>query len=123
MSFATKSAPNCKISFDWFVCNLIVQRSEGGLYVDLNSFLAFGQEFVMWNYEKTGDPVYLNIQQRPKLVSENRPHKKPTLLAIGISTSCIYTKTFSLLYLLPKFSKKNFSLTEFQQAVPVPYCW
>lgn len=58
-------------------------RSEGGLYVDLNSFLAFGQEFVLWNYEKTGDPVYLNIQQRPKLVSENRPHKKPTLLAIG----------------------------------------
>lgn len=96
MSFATKSAPNCKISFDWFVCNLIVQRSEGGLYVDLNSFLAFGQEFVMWNYEKTGDPVYLNIQQRPKLVSENRPHKKPTLLAIGMHTPLAFTQRPSL---------------------------
>jgi ubiquitin carboxyl-terminal hydrolase 5/13 len=60
-----------------------MQRSEGGLFVDMCTFLAFGTEYVMWNYEKTGNPVYLNIQETPKQVSENRPHKKPTLLAIG----------------------------------------
>ncbi|RZR89724.1 hypothetical protein BHM03_00017494 [Ensete ventricosum] len=66
----------CCISFD-------TPRSEGGLYVDLSSFLAYGKEYVGWNYEKTGNPVYLRIQQRPKPVPEDRPLKKPTLLAIG----------------------------------------
>ncbi|RWW37863.1 hypothetical protein BHE74_00056956, partial [Ensete ventricosum] len=67
----------CCISFD-------TPRSEGGLYVDLCSFIAFGKEGVGWNYEKSGNPVYLHIQQRPKPVPEDRPLKKPTLLAIGI---------------------------------------
>lgn len=51
--------------------------------MDMNSFLAFGKEFVDWNYEKTGNPVYLHIKATKKLVSEDRPSKKPTLLAIG----------------------------------------
>ena len=46
----------------------------------------------MWNYEKTGNPVYLNIKETPKQVSEDRPHKKPTLLAIGMhpQLSCLH---------------------------------
>lgn len=60
-----------------------MQRSEGGLFVDLNSFLAFGREYVVWNYEKTGNSVYLNVKEILKPNSENRPHKKPTLLGIG----------------------------------------
>nr|XP_029122687.1 ubiquitin carboxyl-terminal hydrolase 14 isoform X2 [Elaeis guineensis] len=67
----------CCISFD-------TPRSEGGLYVDLFSFLAFGKDYVGWNYVKTGNPVYLHIQQRRKPVPEDRPLKKPTLLAIGM---------------------------------------
>ncbi|CAA0813891.1 Ubiquitin carboxyl-terminal hydrolase 14, partial [Striga hermonthica] len=59
-------------------------KSEGGLYVDMNSFLAFGKEFVGWNYEKTGNTVYLHIKETQKPVSEDRPSKKPTLLAIGV---------------------------------------
>lgn len=47
------------------------------------TFLAFGKDFVGWNYEKTGNPVYLHIKQTKKLVPEDRPSKKPTLLAIG----------------------------------------
>ncbi|XP_042424767.1 ubiquitin carboxyl-terminal hydrolase 14-like isoform X2 [Zingiber officinale] len=50
----------------------------------MSSFLAFGKEYVGWNYEKTGNPIYLHIQQRPKPVPEDRPLKKPTLLAIGV---------------------------------------
>ncbi|XP_074586627.1 ubiquitin carboxyl-terminal hydrolase 14-like isoform X2 [Curcuma longa] len=50
----------------------------------MSSFLAFGKEYVDWNYEKTGNPIYLHIQQRPKPVPEDRPLKKPTLLAIGV---------------------------------------
>jgi len=47
------------------------------------TFLAFGKDFVGWNYEKTGNPVYLHLKQTKKLVPEDRPSKKPTLLAIG----------------------------------------
>lgn len=60
------------------------QRSEGGLFIDMNTFLAFGKDYVGWNYEKTGNPVYLHIKQTKKLAPEDRPSKKPTLLAIGI---------------------------------------
>ncbi|XP_057833693.2 ubiquitin carboxyl-terminal hydrolase 14 isoform X1 [Cryptomeria japonica] len=67
----------CCVSFD-------TPKSEGGLFVDLSSFLAFGKEAVYWNYRKTGNPVYLHIKTRKKPVSEDRPHKKPTLLAIGL---------------------------------------
>lgn len=65
------------------------QRSEGGLFIDLNTFLAFGKDYVGWNYERTGNPVYLHIKQRKKLVPEDRPSKKPTLLAIGTFTTLI----------------------------------
>ncbi|KAF8414013.1 hypothetical protein HHK36_002011 [Tetracentron sinense] len=67
----------CCISFD-------TPRSEGGLFIDMNSFLAFGKDCVGWNFEKTGNPVYLHIKQTRKMVSEDRPLKKPTLLAIGV---------------------------------------
>jgi ubiquitin carboxyl-terminal hydrolase 5/13 len=67
----------CCISFD-------TPKSEGGLFVDLNSFLAFGKDSVFWNYKKSGNPVYLHIKSTKKPVSEDRPFKKPTLLAIGI---------------------------------------
>lgn len=61
--------------------------------MDLSSFLAFGKEYVGWNYEKTGNPVYLRIQQRPKPVPEDRPLKKPTLLAIGVDGGFDYQET------------------------------
>ncbi|XP_073118725.1 ubiquitin carboxyl-terminal hydrolase 14 [Henckelia pumila] len=67
----------CCISYD-------TPKSDGGLFVDMNSFLAFGKDYVGWNYEKSGNPVYLHIKETPKPVSEDRPLKKPTLLAIGI---------------------------------------
>lgn len=59
------------------------QKSEGGLFIDLFTFLAFGRDYVGWHYEKTGNPVYLHIKQGKKLVSEDKPSKRPTLLAIG----------------------------------------
>ena len=49
----------------------------------MNTFLAFGKDSVGWNFEKTGNPVYLHIRQTKKAVFEDRPLKKPTLLAIG----------------------------------------
>lgn len=51
----------------------------------MSTFLAFGKDCVGWNYEKTGNPVYLHIKQTKKPVPEDRPLKKPTLLAIGIN--------------------------------------
>ncbi|KAJ8532409.1 hypothetical protein K7X08_012332 [Anisodus acutangulus] len=67
----------CCISYD-------TPKSEGGLFVDMNNFLAFGRDYVGWNYEKTGNPVYLHIKQTKKTDAEDRPFKKPTLLAIGL---------------------------------------
>lgn len=67
----------CCISFD-------TPKSDGGLFVDMSTFLAFGRDFVGWNYEKTGNPVYLHIKQTKKADAEDRPSKKPTLLAIGL---------------------------------------
>ncbi|KAL6202238.1 hypothetical protein ACLB2K_025947 [Fragaria x ananassa] len=67
----------CCVSFD-------TPRSEGGLFVDMNTFLAFGKDYIGWHYEKTGNPVYLHIKQNKVLVPEDRPLKKPTLMAIGI---------------------------------------
>lgn len=57
----------------------------------MSSFLAFGEDFVDWNYQKTGNPVYLHIKQTKKVVSEeDRPSKKPTILAIGmLLNSCL----------------------------------
>lgn len=56
-----------------------MQRLKGGLFVDLNSFVAFGEEYV-----KIANLVNLNIQERPKQITENRPHKFSTLLEIGM---------------------------------------
>ncbi|XAR56601.1 Ubiquitinyl hydrolase 1 [Bertholletia excelsa] len=67
----------CCISFD-------TPKSEGGLFIDMNTFLAFGKDYVSWNFEKTGNPVYLHIRQIEKQLSEDRPLKKPTILAIGV---------------------------------------
>ncbi|XP_015082701.1 ubiquitin carboxyl-terminal hydrolase 14 isoform X1 [Solanum pennellii] len=67
----------CCISFD-------TPKSDGGLFVDMSTFLAFGRDCVDWNYEKTGNPVYLHIKQTKKADAEDRPSKKPTLLAIGL---------------------------------------
>ncbi|CAI9088609.1 OLC1v1022989C2 [Oldenlandia corymbosa var. corymbosa] len=67
----------CCVSFD-------TPESDGGLFVDMCSFLAFGKDYVGWNYEKTKHPVYLHIKRTVKPVSEDRPSKKPTLLAIGV---------------------------------------
>ncbi|EAY92780.1 hypothetical protein OsI_14584 [Oryza sativa Indica Group] len=58
----------CFVSFD-------TPRSEGGLYVDMTSFLGFGR-----------NPVYLHIMQRRKPEPDDEadhPLKKPTLLSIG----------------------------------------
>jgi len=73
----------------WMCVLACAQRSEGGLYVDMSSFLGFGREYVEWNFEKTGNPVYLHIVQRrkPEPDEADRPLKKPTLLAIGMCSS------------------------------------
>ncbi|KAG0563124.1 hypothetical protein KC19_8G006500 [Ceratodon purpureus] len=85
------------------------------------SFLAFGREYVMWNYEKTRNPVYLNIQETPKQVSEDRPHKKPTLLAIGVeggfdSKEPEYEVSYSIV-ILPEFISLSYPSVELPEKV------
>ncbi|XP_071730177.1 ubiquitin carboxyl-terminal hydrolase 14-like isoform X2 [Rutidosis leptorrhynchoides] len=95
----------CCISFD-------TPKSEGGLFVDLNTFLAFGKDYVGWNFDKTGNAVYLHIKQTKKPIPEDRPLKKPTLLAIGIdggfdNQEPEYDETYSIV-ILPDYTSFPF---------------
>ncbi|KAG9452804.1 hypothetical protein H6P81_005708 [Aristolochia fimbriata] len=104
----------CCISFD-------TPRSEGGLFVDMSSFLAFGREYVEWNYRKTGNPVYLNIKQTKKPEPEDRPLKKPTLLAIGLEGGFDYHEqdyegTYSIV-VLPDYVYLPFPSVELPEKV------
>ncbi|KAM1057374.1 hypothetical protein ACFX2A_031327 [Malus domestica] len=104
----------CCISFD-------TPRSEGGLFVDMNTFLAFGKDCVGWNYEKTGNPVYLHIKQTKVLVPEDRPLKKPTLMAIGVdggfdNNEPEYEETHNIV-LLPDYVTLPFPSVELPEKV------
>ncbi|CAL9017370.1 unnamed protein product [Prunus brigantina] len=104
----------CCISFD-------TPRSEGGLFVDMNTFLAFGKDCVGWNYDKTGNPVYLHIKQTKVLVPEDRPSKKPTLMAIGVdggfdNNEPEYEETHSIV-LLPDYVTLPFPSVELPEKV------
>ncbi|ESR65257.1 ubiquitin carboxyl-terminal hydrolase 14 [Citrus sinensis] len=105
----------CCVSFD-------TPRSEGGLFVDLNSFLAYGKDHVGWNFEKTGNPVYLHIKQTRKLVApEDRPSKKPTLLAIGVeggfdNNEAEYDETHSIV-ILPEYVTLSYPSVELPEKV------
>ncbi|KAK1261154.1 Ubiquitin carboxyl-terminal hydrolase 14 [Acorus gramineus] len=104
----------CCVSFD-------TPRSEGGLYVDMHTFLAFGKDYVEWNYAKTGNPVYLHIRQTRKAVSEDRPLKKPTLLAIGLEGGFDkqepeYEETYSIV-VLPDYVSLPFPSVELPEKV------
>ncbi|KAL1197359.1 Ubiquitin carboxyl-terminal hydrolase 14 [Cardamine amara subsp. amara] len=106
----------CCLSFD-------TPRSEGGLFVDMNSFLAFGKDYVTWNYEKHGNSVYLHIKQTPKSIPEDRPLKKPTLLAIGVdggfdNNEPEYEESYSIV-ILPDFVSLPFPSVELPEKVRI----
>ncbi|KAL6848026.1 hypothetical protein ACP4OV_022154 [Aristida adscensionis] len=106
----------CCVSFD-------TPRSDGGLYVDMSSFLGFGREYVEWNFEKTGNPVYLHIVQRrkPEPDEADRPSKKPTLLAIGMEGGFTdqepeYDETYEIV-ILPEFISLPFPSVDLPEKV------
>lgn len=104
----------CCISFD-------TPKSDGGLFVDMSTFLAFGRDYVGWNYEKTGNPVYLHITQTEKADAEDRPSKKPTLLAIGLdggfdSSEPQYEEVYEIV-ILPHNVTLPFPLVELPEKV------
>lgn len=80
--------------------------------MDMFSFLAFGKDFVSWNYEKTKHPVYLHIKQTVKPVSEDRPSKKPTLLAIGIVGSFTFSCYFACKGDIGSTNSKSFDISD-----------
>ncbi|GLU23463.1 hypothetical protein SLE2022_394640 [Rubroshorea leprosula] len=104
----------CCVSFD-------TPRSEGGLFMDMSTFLAFGKDYVDWNYSKTGNPVYLHIKQTKKIVPEDRPLKKPTLLAIGVeggfdNNEPEYEESYSIV-ILPNYVTLPFPSVELPEKV------
>lgn len=104
----------CCLSFD-------TPMSEGGLFIDMFTFLAFGKDYVGWNFEKTGNSVYLHLKKTRKLVPEDRPSKKPTLLAIGIdggfdNNDPEYEETHSIV-ILPDYVSLSFPSVELPEKV------
>ncbi|KAL4221190.1 Ubiquitin carboxyl-terminal hydrolase 5 [Mactra antiquata] len=69
----------CAFSFD-------NPESETGLYVCMNTFLAFGKKHVERHYKKTGNGVFLHLRRiRKEVPTEEAPSEtKPTKLAIGV---------------------------------------
>eukprot|EP01118_Nematostelium_gracile_P005226 TRINITY_DN1635_c0_g1_i1.p1 TRINITY_DN1635_c0_g1~~TRINITY_DN1635_c0_g1_i1.p1 ORF type:complete len:838 (-),score=281.18 TRINITY_DN1635_c0_g1_i1:110-2623(-) len=66
-------------------------ESEGGLFVDLNSFLGFSKEYALLNTQKTGHKLYLHIKRIFHRKEESKPEetgepdsKKPSVLGIGV---------------------------------------
>lgn len=49
------------------------QMSKGGLYIDMQTFYAFGEDYVGTNFKKTDNPIYLHIKKTKRLVPEDHP--------------------------------------------------
>ena len=65
----------------------MMKKSEGGLNICLNTFLAFSQKFIRKHWALTGNSVYLNIKRIKKevpVVEQQESTEKPTKLAIGV---------------------------------------
>jgi len=74
----------CAFSFE-------TPESEDGLFIDMNSWIAYSKHFAQLNFERTGHGLYLNIKRRvtekkPEGQEEGQepPKKKATLLGIGV---------------------------------------
>ena len=69
-------------------CLNLLKESETGLYVCLNTFLGYGQDYVDHHVKKTGKTIFLHLKKLKKLIpqdiNELEPEKKITRLAIGI---------------------------------------
>lgn len=65
-SFVVVVVLSCHFSSD---LRCLLQESEGGLYVCMNTFLGFGREHVERHYRKTGQSVYMHLKRHVKEVS------------------------------------------------------
>lgn len=106
----------CCITFD-------TPASQGGLYVDLSSFLAFGRDAVAWNSAKSGHRVYLHIKRTLKPEMDERPAKKPTLLGIGVeggydTREPAYEEIYSVV-VLPSFAALHYPNTDLPEKVRI----
>lgn len=71
----------CVLSFD-------TPKSEHGLNLCLNTFLAFGSRFTKMYHQKTGNNIFLNIKQikkqKPVSAEASNKENEPTKVAIGV---------------------------------------
>lgn len=71
----------CVLSFD-------TRESEHGIYVNLRSFEAFGEDFVEGDHQRTGNRIYLNIKwtkvEKRSGDEEKAAEEAPTKVALGV---------------------------------------
>eukprot|EP01097_Dermamoeba_algensis_P003082 TRINITY_DN2241_c0_g1_i1.p1 TRINITY_DN2241_c0_g1~~TRINITY_DN2241_c0_g1_i1.p1 ORF type:complete len:575 (+),score=171.33 TRINITY_DN2241_c0_g1_i1:69-1793(+) len=62
------------------------QETPGGLFIDMRTFIGYGRNFALKNYQKTNQSLYLNLRKIKvnKERSEGSPPHKITKLAIGV---------------------------------------
>nr|CAG4639793.1 EOG090X0181 [Daphnia pulex] len=88
LSFVRKPKAGDKVFKDECVFSFDTPESETGLYVCLNTFLGYGQDYVDYHVNKTGNRIFLHLKKIKKLIPQDKnelePEKKITRLAIGI---------------------------------------
>ncbi|XP_034176888.1 ubiquitin specific protease 5 [Osmia lignaria lignaria] len=118
---------NDKIYKDECVYSFDNPDSSTGLYVNLTTFLGFGQDHVEHYYQLTNNPVFLHIKRRRKEIpSENEgdgPEKKITRLAIGTADGFTpdiqkytYHETYQII-ILPNFTSIPYPTDDLPQEV------
>eukprot|EP01130_Rhizamoeba_saxonica_P009227 TRINITY_DN3751_c0_g1_i1.p1 TRINITY_DN3751_c0_g1~~TRINITY_DN3751_c0_g1_i1.p1 ORF type:complete len:786 (+),score=223.03 TRINITY_DN3751_c0_g1_i1:22-2379(+) len=88
--------------------------SEGGIYLDLSSFVSFSPENALLNYKQTDHPVYLQIQSKkvPKEEEEGES-KAPTVMAIGVEGGFRIDGDFNI--------ETEYSIVVFPDEKHIPY--
>eukprot|EP00210_Caulerpa_lentillifera_P003073 g2935.t1 len=101
----------CMFSYD-------TPLSEGGLYLNLNSLQAFGEEYVDLDFQRNQFPLYLHESWTRIPLPEEELEKleaKPERMAIGVEGGFQVDKD--------KFTiEKNFSLILFPDKTEIPLC-
>jgi ubiquitin carboxyl-terminal hydrolase 5/13 len=75
-------SPHDKVYNDECAYSFASPFSEGGLYVNILSFLGFGAEFYLEDSEKSGCKLYLH--EKFTQVPKSHPENEPSKLAIGV---------------------------------------
>lgn len=76
----------------------VMQESEGGLYICMNTFLGFGKQYVERHFNKTGQRVYLHLRRTRRPVGKHHfghlPLEPSLIGSISSPLGCLASMSF-----------------------------